>query len=153
MSQVNKPGMMNNRVIMIAAAAIGLIDSIYLLVIKITDNKALCLQGVGDCYGVNSSVYSEIFGIPVSVFGIGAYLLILALIGFEKFSPNHETISLYSVFGITLAGLLYSIYLTYIELFVLKAVCPFCVVSALVMLLLFALAISRLLKMTGEANS
>ena len=44
------------------------------------------------------------------------------------------------LFGITLFGFLYSLYLTYIELFVIFAICPFCVVSAIVMSVMFALS-------------
>jgi uncharacterized membrane protein len=48
------------------------------------------------------------------------------------------------IFGITLAGTLYSVYLTYIEIAVLYAICPYCVLSAIVMVLLFIIAIIRL---------
>jgi uncharacterized membrane protein len=47
-------------------------------------------------------------------------------------------------FGFTLAGTLYSIYLTYVEVAILRAICPFCVVSAVVMLALFIIAVYRL---------
>ena len=56
------------------------------------------------------------------------------------------------VFGMTLVGVLYSIYLTYIELAVLHAVCPYCVVSGIAMLVLFLLAILRLVRGQVEAN-
>jgi uncharacterized membrane protein len=58
------------------------------------------------------------------------------------------------VFGITLAGLIYSAYLTYLEIAVIKAICPFCVISAIVMAGLFVLSSMRLFKNNqAELNS
>lgn len=54
-------------------AIFGILDAIYLTIIKYTDNKALCIEGIGDCWTVNNSSYSEWNGIPISLFGILAY--------------------------------------------------------------------------------
>jgi uncharacterized membrane protein len=122
----------------IALASIGLLDSIYLTWIKVANQEAVC-AGIGSCEAVNSSEYATLAGIPVALFGAGAFLAILLLLFFEESSPFLEANSLMLVFGISLAGVLYSIYLTYIELYVLKAICPFCVLSAVSLLgLLFA---------------
>lgn len=125
---------------------IGLIDSLYLLWIKIANDKAYCLQGVGDCWTVNTSKYSEIFGIPVSIFGIIGYALILIVFLNENKLPFFKANGLNILFGLTFFGLLYSIYLTYIELFVIFAICPFCVISATVMMILFGLTVVRLIR-------
>ena len=53
-----------------------------------------------------------------------------------------------AIFGISLGGVIFSIYLTYLELYVIHAVCPFCVASAIIIILLFILAILRLVKQT-----
>jgi uncharacterized membrane protein len=133
-----------------ALALVGLIDSIYLVFIKYANNRAFCLQGVGDCYGVNSSSYSEIYGIPIAFLGAGAYVSILALSWLENRSEFFEDYSGVLIFGITLVGVLYSLYLTYIEVAVLKAICPFCVLSATVMIILFIISSARLLKGQGD---
>ncbi len=127
-------------------AAIGLVDSLYLIWIKIANSPIYCLQGVGDCFTVNTSKYSEIFGIPVAVFGVLGYLLILLVLYFEKRSEFLQVNSDYILFGLTLVGILYSAYLTYLELFVILAICPFCVLSAISMTILFILTIFRLVK-------
>ena len=101
---------------------IGLIDSIYLIIIKFANNRALCLQGVGDCFDVNSSSYSEIMGIPIAVLGAGAYLTLLVILFLESSNVFFERNGSIFVFGITLAGTLFSIYLTYVELFVIFAI-------------------------------
>jgi uncharacterized membrane protein len=127
-------------------AAIGLIDSLYLIWIKIANSPAYCLQGVGDCFTVNTSKYSVIFGIPIAVFGVLGYLFILIILAFEDRSNFLKENSLYIMFGVTLVGILYSAYLTYLELFVILAICPFCVLSAIAMTTLFILTIIRLVK-------
>jgi uncharacterized membrane protein len=129
---------------------IGLVDSIYLLWIKIANDKAYCLQGVGDCWTVNTSKYSSVFGIPVSIFGIIGYSLILLVFLNRNRSTFFQNNSVTIIFGLTLAGMLYSAYLTYIELFVIYAICPFCVISAVAMVILFVLSIDRLVK--GQAE-
>jgi uncharacterized membrane protein len=129
---------------------IGLIDSIYLIIIKFANNRALCLQGVGDCYDVNSSSYSVIFGIPIAILGAGAYLTLLVILFLETRNVFFERNGSILVFGITLAGTLYSIYLTYIEVAVLRAICPFCVISAISMLSLFIISTARLISSSGE---
>jgi len=61
---------------------IGTADAIYLLIYKLTGNPHMCL-GNGGCHNVNFSPYSEIGGIPVSIFGIFAYLVILLILALE----------------------------------------------------------------------
>ena len=132
-------------------ASIGLVDSAYLIWIKIANDKVYCLPGVGDCWTVNTSQYSQVLGIPVSVFGVIGYLaiLVVALQGNRiGFLHNNRDMLL---FGMTLAGFLYSIYLTYLELFVINAICPFCVLSAIAMTILFILSVIRLVKNQAES--
>lgn len=135
----------------VVTALIGLIDSAYLIWIKIANDKVYCLPGLGDCWTVNTSQYSQVLGIPVSVFGVIGFIIILsiALLGHHNhFINNNREILL---FGITLAGFLYSLYLTYLELFVINAICPFCVLSAIAMTVLFILSVIRLVKSQAES--
>jgi uncharacterized membrane protein len=125
---------------------VGLVDSIYLLWIKLANNKAYCIQGIGDCWTVNTSKYSSVFGIPVSIFGIIGYSLILGVFLWETKNDFPKKNGLNILFSLTFFGLMYSIYLTYIELFVLLAICPFCVISATAMVILFGQTVIRLVK-------
>lgn len=128
----------------VGAALIGLVDSLYLTWYKLGGTVPLC-EGFGDCDAVNNSRFAEIGGIPIALLGAGAYLVILGLHGAEwKNVLDSETANL-GVFGLGLAGTLYSAYLTYIELFVLRAVCPFCVLSAVAITVIFGASIARLL--------
>lgn len=132
-------------------AGIGLVDSIYLSWLKISDTYAFC-GPVGDCESVNTSPYAEVMGIPVALLGAGAYLSILALLFLEIRGGFWEEYGSMLVFGISLAGVLYSAYLTYIEIAVLRAICPYCVVSAVALVLLLLFTILRLVYNQRELN-
>lgn len=130
------------------SASIGLVDSIYLTWIKLANQEAYC-AGIGDCEVVNTSRYSEIGGIPIALFGIGAYLAILIVLFLQDQDNVIGNNSGLILFAITLTGVLYSAYLTYIEIAVIYAICPFCVVSAIVMLVLFVVT---LVHMYGDGS-
>jgi uncharacterized membrane protein len=137
---------MTIRKTLILLSIIGLIDSLYLSLEKITQNQALCLPGLGDCWTVNNSKYSELFGIPVAFLGAATYLILLILLLSENRSAFLKNYSTMAVFGISLFGTIFSAYLTYVEFFVIYAICPFCIVSAIVMLAIFILTSVRLLR-------
>lgn len=127
-------------------ALIGLMDSLYLTWIKISHSEALCLPGIGNCDIVNNSRYAEIMGIPVAALGALAYLTILFVLGIGSRYPGGKEFANLALFGVTLAGTGYSGYLTYLEFAIIKAICPFCLLSAIVMGLLFIIATTRLFK-------
>lgn len=129
------------RKVILIIAFLGLSDAIYLLIIKLSSNKALCVPGLGDCWSVNNSIYSEWNGIPISVFGMLAYvsiILLLTLLNRVSFLKNFNHIF---VLGISLIGFIFSIYLTYLQIAVIKAICPFCIISAITMTTVFVLSI------------
>ena len=133
-------------------AALGALDAAYLTWIKFANTQALC-TGAGGCEAVNTSVYSEINGIPIAAFGLGMYLLIALLLGLENRVELARTYGRLAVFGLALTGTLYSAYLTYVELFVLHAVCPYCVISAVAVTALLVLAVARLVQHTADEES
>lgn len=132
--------------IFVIASGIGILNAFYLTILKLSDNKNLCLQGIGDCWSVNTSTYSQVFGIPVSLIGLGGFAAILVIYLCENRWSLLQDYGRYLVFGFSLVGVLYSAYLTYIEIFVIQAICPFCLLSALMMLVLFGLSLSRLVQ-------
>lgn len=128
----------------VIVSIIGFLDSFYLSWLEFTHRDAFC-GGSGDCQTVANSPYSEIAGIPVAVLGMGAYLVILGLIYIEQRGDFWLEYSPLIIFGISLVGVIYSIYLTYVEIAVIYAICPYCVLSAIAMLLIFILSITRLI--------
>jgi len=135
----------------ILLAVLGLLDSIYLVWVKYTGAYALC-GPIGNCESVNSSQYSEIFGIPISLLGAGAYAIIIVLLLLENRGQFWAEFGSMIVFGMSLIGVLYSIYLTYIEIVVLKAICPYCVISAIILFILLFLSGIRLSISLGESD-
>jgi len=126
-------------------AAIGALDALYLSWVKLAHTQVFC-AGSGNCETVNSSSYAEISGIPIAWLGFGAYLVILLLLYLERRGGFWSENGTLLIFGITLAGTLYSAYLTFIELEVIKAICPYCVLSAIAMVLLLIITIIRLMQ-------
>jgi uncharacterized membrane protein len=116
----------------------------------LSHTEAACLPGIGNCETVNSSRYASIFGIPIALLGAGAFLAIVVALYIEERKKSLAEIGLYVSFGTSLIGVLYSAYLTYIELAVLHAVCPFCVISAFSMLFIFVLTLIRLINNQSE---
>jgi uncharacterized membrane protein len=141
------------RILVIAISLVGLADSIYLSYIKFAHQEARCIVGLGDCFTVNTSRYAVMFGVPIALFGVGAYLLILALLLMESRKGFWQEAAGLGVFGVTLFGVLFSAYLTYLEISVIHAICPFCMLSAVAMLMLFILSIIRLALPDREAQS
>lgn len=136
----------------ILLAFLGLLDSVYLVWVKYTGAYALC-GPIGNCESVNTSQYSEIFGIPISLLGAGAYAIMIVLLLLENRSQIWAEFSSMIVFGISLIGVLYSIYLTYIEVVVLKEICPYCVISAIILVILLLLSGIRLSISLGEPDA
>lgn len=129
----------------IALAMLGVLVSIYMTIYKLTENPNMCL-GNGGCSTVNASVYSEVSGIPVAVVGIGGYLAILVLLLLENRFSFLRTNGTMAVFGLTLVGFLFTLYLVYVELALIHALCPFCVTSQVTMTILFILSVIRLVR-------
>ena len=117
-------------------ALLGVGISGYLAYVKLSATQAVCL-GLGECEAVQNSPYSVILGIPISILGLLSYLAIIALWWWsqDEQRPYADLAPMLS-FGIILFGFLYSAYLTYLELFVIKAICPWCVASAILMTVL-----------------
>jgi len=130
-------------------ACLGALDATYLLVYKLTNNNAMCL-GNGGCRDVNFSPYAEIGRIPISVFGMVAFLVIAGIMMLEPRINYIRENGPLAIFGISLAGVAFTTYLTWLEIYVIHAICPFCVISAVIIALIFILAIFRLFKQTAN---
>ncbi len=129
------------RKILIGLSVLGLLDAIYLTYVKLVED-GVCAVG-GGCAIVNTSPYASLWGIPIAAIGGGAYLVMLVVLLLEErndfFAINGSLI----VFGLSLIGVLYSVYLTYLELYVIHAICPFCVISAVILVAMLVVSILR----------
>jgi uncharacterized membrane protein len=117
-------------------AVVGLGISAYMTYIEATYTPAVC-GPVGDCNAVQNSSYAYLFGwLPVGLFGAGGYVAILAAWIWGQRQPGGWGHA--AVLGMSAFGTLFSIYLTYLEIFVINAVCIWCLSSALIITLLMA---------------
>jgi uncharacterized membrane protein len=116
---------------------VGLADSVYLTVNHYTGAPVPC-DLVSGCEKVLSSDYSVISGIPISAMGAISYLLAFSLATFA-FNQNRLAWRLFSLLALVMAG--FSLWLIYLQAFVLGAFCQFCLVSAGSSILLFLTAL------------
>ena len=129
----------------IVLAIIGLLVSIYMTIYKITSNDSMCI-GSGDCKTVNASRYAEVYGIPVAVLGVAGYAAILAVLLLERRPGFFEQNGSMLFFGLSLTGFLFTLYLIFVEVALIKAYCPFCITSQTVMTIIFIISVIRLVR-------
>lgn len=125
------------RLLIPALAVVGILDSLYLSYVKIAHAKPFC-AGLGDCDTVNSSPYSVFLGVPIAYLGVLMYATLFVLSYWGPRLP--EPLATYApllVMAMAFGGVLYSAYLTYLELYVIEAICIYCVISAVVITLIF----------------
>lgn len=119
---------MSDRHLRLAAAIVtlaGIGIAAYLTWAHFADESVICVQG-GGCETVQESSYSEIAGIPVAALGLAAYLLMLALLVWDA------PVARLSAATLAIVGLLFSAYLVALQLFVIDAVCIWCMANDLV---------------------
>lgn len=130
-----------DRLTVIAAllCLLGLAVAGYLTYVHYEDISPVCTTG--GCEKVQSSSYSELAGIPVALLGLVGYLAIALSLLLRGDLGRAATAAL------TIAGFGFSAYLTYLELFVIDAICQWCVASAVLMTALLVVAVMRLLRL------
>ena len=134
------------RIVAAALAVAGIGVAIYITVADAGGGAPTCLAGGHGCATVANSRYSHIAGINVAVFGIVGYVLLLA----AAFTPGDP-----GRFGALMGSLIgfgFSAYLTYLELFVINAICQWCVASAVLMTLLLAINAARAFGYAGTVD-
>jgi uncharacterized membrane protein len=133
----------------IILTVIGLLVSIYMTIYKITSNDNMCI-GSGDCKTVNASRYAEVnitgSRIPVAVLGVVGYAAILSVLLLEPRMDFLQQNGSLVFFGLSLIGFLFTLYLIYVEIALIKAYCPFCIASQSAMTLIFILSVIRVVR-------
>jgi uncharacterized membrane protein len=125
-------------------ATFGIGIAVYITIADSGGGSPVCLAGGRGCETVAGSSYSHLLGVNVAVFGIVGYVLLLCCALLRGDGPRMAG------FALALVGFGYSVYLTYLELFKIDAVCEWCVGSAIVMTLLFATNAVRMLAYAGR---
>ena len=121
-------------------ALIGLAVAGYLAYVETRAVAAIC-GPVGDCNAVQSSPYAKLFGVPVGVIGMLGYVgILLGWLIDRRAQGGLARLAALAVFGMALFGVLFSLYLTYLEPFVIGAVCIWCLSSAVLITLVMLLS-------------
>ncbi len=119
----------------------GVFVSAYLYLYKLGKIGSLAC-GVGGCETVQLSRWSRFLGVEVALIGLVGYigLLGLALAGLQPRWSNNRVVAV-ALCAASGVGLLFAFYLTYLELFVIHAICRWCVASAVLVALVFVTAV------------
>ncbi|MBD3360197.1 hypothetical protein GF366_00175 [Candidatus Peregrinibacteria bacterium] len=122
----------------VIVAFAGFLDATYLTVAHFSGSELNCsiLEG---CNEVTASEYSKIFGIPLALMGSLYYITILILTLLHYDTGNKNVISLVPI--LTTIGFIFTLYLVYLQLFVINAICVYCMFSALTSTVLFVLGL------------
>jgi uncharacterized membrane protein len=137
---------MSERAPRIAIAALSLVGmgiAVYLTIVDFIGEAPACAAGGHGCATVAHSSYSHLLGLPVSIYGFVGYaaIFVSSLIAGDAGRT--------AGFALALIGVGFSAYLTYLELFVIDAICQWCVASAITMTALLAACTLRMLR-AGE---
>ncbi|HVE78038.1 MAG TPA: vitamin K epoxide reductase family protein [Gemmatimonadaceae bacterium] len=129
------------RQLMALVALVGFFVALYLTLYKVGAlGEIVC--SVGSCETVQLSRWATFLGLPVAAWGVGFYVAVFALV-VAALQPRWEASRALSLalLGLTAWGLVFSLWLTWLELFVIDAICQWCVVSAALVVVLFVLAL------------
>jgi uncharacterized membrane protein len=127
-------------------ALIGLGIALYMTYIETQSVQAIC-GPLGDCNAVQNSPYATLFGwLPVGVLGAVGYIAILVVWLLGHLIPGVvRTYAPAAIFAMALFGTIFSVYLTYLELLVIRAVCIWCLSSAVIIALILVFNVKPLI--------
>jgi uncharacterized membrane protein len=126
-------------------ALVGVAIAGYLTWVHYAGLEPVCVGGGGGCERVQSSRWAELAGVPVAALGLGGYIAILASLALPE-----EPGALAATF-LTLVGVGFSGWLTYVEIAKIEAICQWCVASAVVMTALALVSVARVLRASPHA--
>lgn len=129
-------------------ALAGFIDATYLTVEHYMNALPPCV--IGDCELVLTSKFSEVAGVPVALLGAIYYLAIIVLV-IIYFDTKRE-VFIRSALFVTTAGMLASLWFTFLQIFIIHAFCQFCLISAATSTTLFVISIISLKKYRKPAT-
>lgn len=123
-------------ILIVLLAFFGISDSAYLAQNETSNTPLICnVENLSDCNIVAASQYSRLFGVPLAEFGIVFYSILFILAVLELFLFNRLLRRILQV--VSLVGIVFSLYFTFLEIFVINAFCIYCLVSAFIALLIF----------------
>ena len=124
-------------------ALVGLFVALYLWLHALGYGGAIKCGASGGCETVQASQWAVFLGLPVAFYGVIGYgaLVVLSIAALRPAALSQRRWSVLLA-GIATVGVLFTAYLTYLELFVIHAVCRWCVGSAVIITAIWIIAIS-----------
>lgn len=143
---------MKPRVIIVLLALTGAFIALYLTLYKVGVVGTLSCS-VGSCETVNLSRWATFLGLPVAAWGLGTYVVLfaLSLLGVQERFDGSRAISM-GLLAVSGWSVLFSAWLTYLELFVIHAICMWCVISAVLMLGIFVASVVDWREVRGSGD-
>ena len=141
-----------NRMVIAILALAGLLISVYLALHKYGYIGTLMCGESGSCEIVQTSKWAVQFGVPVSVLGLIGYLVILvvALLSLQPSFGEKRALAVLLLL-LTTGAFGFSLYLSYLEEFVIHAWCRWCIGSAVVAILMWLFALAELPRLRRTA--
>lgn len=138
-----------NTAIKVATPALGLVGILisgYLTYVHYKNVTAICLFNI-ECDAVLSSQYSTMWGIPLSLFGLLMYLILIVL-GLWSLQVKEELRGILDlgIYTIALSGTLFSLYLYYLEIIEIQAFCSWCIGSSVIIISILVLSLIDLFR-------
>lgn len=120
-------------------ALAGMFIALYLTLYKLGYIGTLACA-VGSCETVQTSKWATFLGFPVGAWGVGYYIavFVISLVGLSPSWAERRSLSQLLV-AMTAVGTVFSLWLTYLELFVIHATCMYCIMSWILATLLFVI--------------
>jgi uncharacterized membrane protein len=142
-----------NRMAIAVLSLAGFFVALYLLLSKLgLTGPMIC--GIGECETVQASTWSSIGPVPVAALGVAGYVALLAvsLFGLQPAGLGSRTVSRL-LLAFSSVALAFSAYLTFLEAFVIRAWCQWCVISAILVTLIFVAALPEVRRLRGGSES
>jgi uncharacterized membrane protein len=137
---------------LIILSFLGFADSTYLSYTALTHTALTCsIKGLDGCNVVAQSVYSHLFGIPLALYGVGFYVLLFVLALLVVLVPIRLAHDALAALGVI--GLVMSVFFMLIQEFLIKAICVYCLGSAIISLFACILSVLLWRRFTAGASS
>lgn len=134
-------------------ALVGFFVALYLLVSKLgLTGSMIC--GVGECETVQASKWSMTGPVPTSAWGVAGYLAMLgvSLSGLQPDRLRSRAVSAL-LLALSAVALAFSAWLTWLEAFVIRAWCQWCVISAILVTIIFVAALAEVRRLRGGSEA
>ena len=115
------------------AAVAGFLDATYLTLENFLNKVPPC--SLGSCEQVLTSPYAHVFGIPVALLGTVYYVTLVLLLVVYLTTQRKQLIQWFS--RLTVVGFVASVWLVFVQLFLIHAICPYCLLSEILSTVLF----------------